>query len=86
MGKTTLVEHVKARLAAERPRVLSYPTPVLVQAADTADKLALKVLGYVDDVVVSTGDAATPRPAPSSRSRRPGSSSARSRSPAGAGA
>lgn len=59
VGKTTLVEYVKAQLAAERPRVLSYPTAVLVQASDTADKLALKVLSHVYDAVVSNADDAT---------------------------
>lgn len=59
IGKTTLVEHLKNQLAQERPRVLSYPTPVLVQSTDTADKLALKILSYVYDAVISNGDPTT---------------------------
>lgn len=59
VGKTTLVEYLKDRLIRAQPRVLSYPTPVLVQSTDTADKLALKVLSYVYDAVISNGDTTT---------------------------
>jgi hypothetical protein len=55
-GKTTLVQYVKGRAADEG--YLSYPDPVSLVGADTAEALLVRILAYVYDAVASQTDQA----------------------------
>jgi DNA-binding transcriptional ArsR family regulator len=50
-GKTSLVQYVKTQAAAAG--YLSYPEPVSLAGADTADKLLVRILSYVFDAAAS---------------------------------
>jgi DNA-binding MarR family transcriptional regulator len=55
-GKTTLVQFVKGRAVDEG--YLSYPDPVSLVGADTAEALLVRILAYVYDAVASRTDEA----------------------------
>jgi hypothetical protein len=60
VGKSTLAQYVKDRLARERgARVLSSPDAVSLGHADDTDAVCVKILGYVYEAVVSNGDFTT---------------------------